>query len=89
MLELDQFVGKKVVVDTKTSYLFIGILEKIGESFLTINEVDVHDHNDFSKTKELYIMEAAKYDIKVNRKSTKVIKAEIISISLLSDIVQY
>ncbi|BBM84016.1 hypothetical protein [Candidatus Uabimicrobium amorphum] len=89
MQELEVFLNEQVIIDTKSSYLFIGNLQKIGDFFLTMTDVDVHDQNDFSKTKEIYVMEAAKYGIKINRKSVNIVKAEMISISLLSDIVKY
>ena len=82
-------MDKEVVIDTKSSYLFMGTLNKIEDHFLTVLEVDVHDHNDFTKTKEIYVMEAAKHGIKVNRKATKIVRSEIIAISLLDDVVIY
>ena len=89
MQELEAFLNEPVIIDTKSSYLFIGTLQKIGDFFLTMVDVDVHDQNDFNKTKEIYVMEAAKYGIKVNRKSVNIVKTEMISISLLSDVVKY
>ncbi|HNZ66173.1 MAG: hypothetical protein KBC30_08755 [Planctomycetes bacterium] len=89
MSELQDYIGKPVVVDTKSEYMYIGILLLDGEEFLTLNNVDVHDHSSTSTTKEFYIMESAKFDIKKNRKQVKVRKQEMISISLLEDVLVF
>ena len=89
MQEFETFLQQEVVIDTKSSYLFIGILKSVGDFFLTMSDVDVHDQSDFSKTKEIYVMEAAKYGIKINRKNVNIVKSEMISISLLSDVIKY
>ncbi|WP_372366967.1 hypothetical protein [Candidatus Uabimicrobium sp. HlEnr_7] len=87
--EFSKFLEQEVVIDTKSSYLFIGRLQKVGDFFLVMEDVDVHDQSDFNKTKEIYVMEAAKYGIKINRKQVNIVKSEMISISLLGDIVKY
>ena len=87
--ELKEYINKIVVIDTKSSYIYIGTLENIGKYFLTLKDVDVHDHNDSNTTKEIYTMEALKYKIKINRYSVKVKLEEIISISKLEEVVKY
>jgi hypothetical protein len=87
--ELQKYIGKQVVVDTKSPYLYIGTFVLEGEQYLTLQDVDVHDHSMSTVSKELYIIEALKYGVKVNRKEVKVVSRDIISISLLEDIVKY
>lgn len=87
--ELANFLGKEIVIDTKSQYVYIGVLEEEGEMFLALRDVDVHDRTESPSTKEVYIMEALKYGIKVNRRSVKVMRQDIISISLLSEVVLY
>ncbi len=87
--ELQGFIGKEVVIDTKSQYIYIGILEEEGELFLSLKDVDVHDHTESTASKELYLIEALKYGVKVNRRCAKVVRKDIISISLLGDIVEY
>ncbi|MHC5078972.1 MAG: hypothetical protein ACYTHN_08130 [Planctomycetota bacterium] len=87
--ELQDFIGKTIVVDTATSFLYIGTLDAVSDHFLSMTEVDVHDCNETQTTKEVYILEARKYGIRKNRKSVKVRQAQIISYSLLDDIILY
>ncbi|NUM36546.1 MAG: hypothetical protein HUU50_18550 [Candidatus Brocadiae bacterium] len=87
MQELQEYIGKKVVVDTKSSYIYLGTLVSEETDYMTIQDVDVHDHSATLISKDLYIIEAIKYGIKINRKQVKLMRKEIVSISLLDDIV--
>ena len=87
--ELSEYMGDNVVVDTATPLIYIGRLSSIGTGFLTLDDVDVHDVNEGASTKEIYAMEAKKFGVKKNRSSTKVRIDIIISISRLSDIIDY
>jgi hypothetical protein len=87
--ELADYVGKNVVLDTRGELLYIGRLEKVSEWFFELAEADVHDLMATRTSKELYVMEAAKYGVKKNRKSVVVRKVEVVSISRLDDVIQY
>jgi len=87
--ELKDYIGKQVVIDTKSPIVFIGTLDRIGEYFITLTQVDVYDSSEGSSRKEVYIHEARKYGIRRNRERVEVRKSEVISISRLEDIVQY
>ncbi|MBW2566416.1 MAG: hypothetical protein JRE24_05950 [Deltaproteobacteria bacterium] len=42
--ELEEYCNKPVVVDTGTPFIYIGTLSRIGNSFITLEDVDVrHD----------------------------------------------
>ena len=85
--ELTNYLDQSVVIDTKSQYIYIGTLASEGKEYLTLKNVDVHDHDDAKVSKELYIMESAKYGVKTNRKEVKVLKKETISISLLENVI--
>jgi len=89
MTELEPYLKKPVVVDTRTSFIFLGVLEAEGEHFITLADVDVHDCNDTQTTKEIYVLEARKFGIRKNRKEVRVRTDQIISVSLLDDIIPY
>lgn len=82
-------VGKEVVVDTKSPIVYIGVLESVKDDFIALRDVDVHDINDTSTTKEVYILQASKFGIKKNRSNVHIFLSEIVSISKLDDIIQY
>jgi len=87
--ELDQFLNLQVVVDTDTSYVFIGRLEKIGRDYLTLETVDVHDVADSKSTKEHYTHETKKLGPRHNRNMTLVRLARVVSITKLDDVITF
>lgn len=86
---LEDYLKKIIVLDTKSSYIYIGTLISIDDIFLTLHDVDVHDNEQCIITKERYMIEALKYGVKVNRKKVRVAIKDVISVSLLEDIVRY
>lgn len=86
---MEKHIGKIVVLDTGTTLMYIGNMASIDTHFITMNDVDVHDRTDAGTTKEQYLIDAVKYGVKKNRKSVIVKMSEVISVSLLEDIIQY
>jgi hypothetical protein len=87
--ELAPFLDQNVVLDTRGELLYIGKLKAAGDWFLELVEADVHDLHESRTSKELYVLEAAKFGVKKNRHSVHVRKVEVVSISRLSDVVIY
>jgi small nuclear ribonucleoprotein (snRNP)-like protein len=80
---------KNVVVDTNSNFLYIGKLEDVGDHFLILREADVHDRRESPSMNEKYIMEAKKFGVRCNRKRVHIRIEEVISISLLEDVIEY
>ena len=87
--ELQGLIGKPVVVDTKSPYLYIGTLSEVKGNSLILTDVDVHDSNESSSSKELYVIQTLKTGIRVSRKSAYILLNQIVSLSPLSDVVEY
>ena len=87
--ELQGFVGEDVVLDTRGELLYIGRLKEVLSHFLVLADADVHDMVESRSSKELYVMDAAKHGVKRNRASVHVRKSQVISLSLLADVIQY
>ncbi len=83
------YLGKPVVLDTRSAYIYIGTLTKADEWWLELSDVDVHDSSEGHSTKEKYVMEARKFGVKSNRKRVSVRREFIVSLSLLEDVVEY
>jgi hypothetical protein len=83
------FVGKVVVVDTDTRFVYLGTLDRVEPEFLVMKDVDAHDNLESPSTKEQYIMDMKKFGVKPNRKEVSVRKTLVISISKLDDVVGY
>jgi hypothetical protein len=86
---LAEYVSKAVVVDTDADILYIGTLVEISETAIAMEEVDVHSMRDTAATREVYVMETAKYGVRANRKHVSLMRSRVISVSLLDDVVKY
>jgi hypothetical protein len=85
----EQFVGKIVVVDTDSRFVYLGTLDRVEDHFVVLKDVDAHDRRESPSTKEQYIMETKKFGVKPNRREVNVRKHLIVSVSKLEDVVGY
>lgn len=86
---MEQLIGKKVVIDTDTSYVYIGILSGISSDCLVMEKADVHDRNDIEMSKEKYILETRRFGVKENRTKVYILRERVISVSLLEDVLKF
>lgn len=84
-----ELVGQDVVIDTGTPMLYIGRLVSTQNGTAVVEDVDVHDINDTTTTKELYILQSRKYGVKKNRRQVSILLERIVSISRLEDVIDY
>jgi small nuclear ribonucleoprotein (snRNP)-like protein len=89
LAELQGFVGEEVVVDTKSSLIFIGKLEEITEATFVLSDVDVHDQRESQTSREVYLIDTKRLGIRKNRGRIHILAREVISISRLADIIEY
>jgi len=83
---LEDYLGRSVVIDTRSAYVVMGKLVGIAYDYLTLADVDVHDTRTSTSTKDQYIMEANRLGVCTNRGEAKVRVAIIISVSPLDDV---
>src|SRR3954462_12104257 len=86
---LEAFFGKCIVIDTRGPLMYIGALAGVDGFYFTLTDVDVHDMHDGHGPKEKYILDARKYGVKKNRSKVLVRRDEVVSLSLLEDIIEY
>lgn len=77
------------MVDTTSNLVYLGRFAGQQGPFLLLEDADVHDRRESSSTNEKYIMETRRHGVKVNRKRVWLRVETVLSISSLSDIVQY
>ena len=82
-------IGQVVVVDTDSMFVYLGTLDRVEDQFLVLKNVDAHDRRESPSTKDQYIIETKKYGVNPNRKEVKVRKALVVSVSKLSDVVDF
>ncbi len=85
MTMLDAYLGQPVVVDLRSPFVCLGVLTRIDEGFLEIENADLHDLRDTKSTRENYIVGALTTGIKRNRKKVLVARAEVLAVTLVSD----
>jgi hypothetical protein len=83
----DQLVGREVVIDVASQYVYLGRLTGHGEKFLVLEQADVHDLRDTTTTRELYVVDSRRFGIRPNREKVLVRIGEIVSISAFDDVV--
>jgi len=83
---LSGFIKQKIVVDTRSPFLYIGTLEEIMNGCIVLSDVDVHDSTDSVTPKERYVIESKTTGVKVNRHGVFISMDWIISFSLLDDV---
>ena len=82
-------IGRKVVLDTDSQQLYIGHLASVDNEFLDLVEADVHDVQSTNTTRDMYIINTAKFGIKKNRERVLVMTVRVVSVSLLEEITLY
>ena len=85
----EALVGQVVVVDTDSTFVYIGTLKEVDDHFVTLTNVDAHDVREAKSTKEQYVIDTKKFGVTANRKEARVRKAVVVSVSKLSDVVDY
>ena len=83
------YQGQYIIVDTVSHFIYIGKLEDVSDYFLTLRDADVHDRRESPSMNEKYVLDSKKYGVRCNRKMVHVRLQEVISISLLDDVIEY
>ncbi len=84
--ELKKHMKEKVVLDTRSSWIYIGTLDQVTGQCAVLTDVDVHDNTDTATSKDRYVFESRDTGIKTNRDRVFVSIDYIVSFSLLKDI---
>jgi hypothetical protein len=84
---LEEFLGKPVVVDLRSHYVCLGILERIDAMYLEMRDADLHDLRDTGTSRENYVVGAIASGIKRNRTRVVLARAEVVAISRQEDVV--
>lgn len=84
--DLACWLGETIVVDTAGPMLYLGRLAGVTPNGLWLEDADVHSRADGHASHELYILEAKRLGVRVNRARVFVLRDVITSISALSEI---
>jgi small nuclear ribonucleoprotein (snRNP)-like protein len=84
---LDDLIGQRVVIDLRSEFVCLGTLHRADEHFLELRNADLHDLRDTETTRENYVAASVTTGIKRNRRKLLLVRAEIVAISRLEDVV--
>lgn len=85
---LDALIGREVVLDTAGPWVYMGTLKSVDEHGFWLEQADVHNIEEGHATREQYVAESSRDGIRVNRHRVLVLRAAVVSISALMDIVK-
>jgi len=86
---LKKHLKQAIIVDTRSSWIYIGRLEEVGEGFIVLSDVDVHDSVESPRPKEVYVMESKISGVKANRQCVYVNLDYLVSFSPLDDVKEF
>jgi hypothetical protein len=84
---IEELIGEKVVIDLRSQYVALGTLQRADELYLELKNADMHDLRDTDTTRELYVVDSKSTGIKRNRKRVFVVRAEVVAIAKIDDVV--
>jgi hypothetical protein len=84
---LQELIGQVIVVDMRGPYVCLGTLKSLDEQFLELGNADLHDLRDTQTSRENYVADSRLSGIKRNRKRVLVVRAEVVAVSRLEDVV--
>jgi hypothetical protein len=84
---LEEMIGLRVVVDMRDRYVCLGTLTRMDANYLELRNADLHDLRDTDTTREIYVAEACATGVKRNRKRVLIVRADIVAVSPLDEVV--
>ena len=84
----DMFISKRIVLDTSTNWIYIGVLEDEDRDYYYLSDADAFDVSEVNMTKHEYLVRIKKDGLVINRRKTIVAKEKVIAITLLEDIIE-
>ena len=85
---LEEFLRQKVVVDLRSPFVCLGTLIGVDDLHLELRDADLHDLRDTSTSRENYVAAAKATGIKHNRKRLLIVRAEVVAVARLKDVVE-
>jgi small nuclear ribonucleoprotein (snRNP)-like protein len=84
---LEEFIGQRIVVDLRSTFVCLGTLLRVDEHFLELRNADLHDLRDTDTSRENYVAESHSTGIKRNRKRVVLFRGDVVAIARLEDVV--
>lgn len=79
--------GITVVVDTLGPEVYVGRCHDLDEREIVLKDVDVHVDGDGGRTKQDYILQAARFGVWTKHASLRIPRHAVVSVTRLGDVV--
>jgi hypothetical protein len=76
-----------VVLDLRSSYVYVGRLVVPQGEYLLLGDADVHDLRDTTATRDQYVLQCRRLGITANRRWVWINAQEIVGVSRLADVI--
>ena len=86
--QLQPLIGRVIVLDVAAAYVYVGTLREFDHRYLVLADADVHDLRDTTTTRDLYVLEARRHGVNVNRRGVLVNRDQVVSLSALEDVAE-
>jgi hypothetical protein len=83
----DVLIGHEVVLDLHAPFVCLGTLAGRDAEHYVLDQADMHDLRDTTTSREIYVLNARKFGIRINRARVYVRKSDVIALSALADVV--
>jgi hypothetical protein len=84
---LAPLLNQRVVLDTGTSIIYIGLLTEYTENLFVLRDADLHDCRDGHLSKEAYLADICRSGLTANRGKVIVMRSAVMSLSPLAEVV--
>jgi small nuclear ribonucleoprotein (snRNP)-like protein len=85
---LSALIGRRVVIDLRSSYVCLGTLVGCDELFLELRDADLHDFRDSQATREIYVYDSARLGIRRNRERVLIRQDDVVAMTELEEIAE-
>lgn len=85
---IEDFLNQRVVIDLRSEFVCLGTLHRVDDHFLELRNSDIHDLRDSDSTRENYVASSLATGIKRNRRRLLLVRAEIVAIALMDDVME-
>lgn len=83
---LASFVGQVVALDLRSTYVCLGTLTGMDDTFFELRDADLHDFRDSTATREIYVYDSVRLGIRRNRARVLVRRDEVVAVTRFKDI---
>ncbi len=87
-MESPELLSKVIVLDTSTSWIYVGVLDGEDDRYYYLSDADAFDISEVNMTKHEYLVKVKKDGLVTNRRKTIVVKQYVTAITLLEDIIE-